>query len=696
MHPRDRNEVAARLRPASARDRPSSAASSQFVHSRDGRARARRPPGSTSPRRRPGCGEQRAVRLSACRAGVDAEIQSRAGFSSSGCRSCCCWLWAVAGAVRHVVFLFLVAALIALLLNPLVRGADRVWIPRGFAVAIVYVASLGSRRRRPRDRRPSSSTRRNRPRIASTPTLRTSTDSHRRPMPTATSTGCSPGSTTTGLSGSRSASRATTSSTTSAAKDVQNYTVEGHQLRRGRGDRHAEAALQPRPRDRGLDLHAARHAAAGARRSTGASRPDPGSPPLLPRIEHSLAGYVKGQFLLSLIIGTSAGLGLWLLGTFGLAPGRGHVRRALRRVGRDHRADPVPRAVARRDPAAPLRARRASGLGDLGRPALPRHPPDRGPRRRAERDGQRASAASAARDLRPARRAARSTGCPVRLSRCRCSRRRGRSWEFFSEPGTLRVVAGRPAQFRWRWRPTRRPRPPVPARRTRRPQRAGERRATASRGARRGAAASASTPRSSPPTRDLRGRGARARRPERRRQVDAAGAARRGTRAEHRRGRARGQGVRVGWAPQRPAQYGRLSARENIELFARLEGEADPAGAAGQLLARVRPPRRASARSAHLSVGNRQRLNLAIALLGSPTSCSSTSPPPRSTPASGAGSGSAVDGLREARRRRRLRDAEPRRGRGEADAVAALRDGRIVFSGTVEEYDRAQADTLFA
>src|SRR4051794_26141399 len=48
-------------------------------------------------------------------------------------------LWAVAGAVRHAVFIFLVALLIALLLNPLVRPFGRVWIPRGLAVAIVYL-----------------------------------------------------------------------------------------------------------------------------------------------------------------------------------------------------------------------------------------------------------------------------------------------------------------------------------------------------------------------------------------------------------------------------------------------------------------------------------------------------------------------------------------------------------------------------
>src|SRR5207237_5174857 len=37
--------------------------------------------------------------------------------------------------------------------------------------------------------------------------------------------------------------------------------------------------------------------------------PLPGSPPLLPRIEAALAGYVKGQALLSLILGPTAGLG---------------------------------------------------------------------------------------------------------------------------------------------------------------------------------------------------------------------------------------------------------------------------------------------------------------------------------------------------------------------------------------------------
>ncbi len=48
--------------------------------------------------------------------------------------------------------------------------------------------------------------------------------------------------------------------------------------------------------------------------------PRPGEQPLLLSIEHSLVSYVRGQALLSLIIGTSAGVGLWLFAALGLLP----------------------------------------------------------------------------------------------------------------------------------------------------------------------------------------------------------------------------------------------------------------------------------------------------------------------------------------------------------------------------------------
>ncbi|HKH31805.1 MAG TPA: AI-2E family transporter, partial [Gaiellaceae bacterium] len=48
--------------------------------------------------------------------------------------------WLLLSAVSHVVLLFLVAALVAILLEPLVRALHHVWIPRGLSIAIVYLS----------------------------------------------------------------------------------------------------------------------------------------------------------------------------------------------------------------------------------------------------------------------------------------------------------------------------------------------------------------------------------------------------------------------------------------------------------------------------------------------------------------------------------------------------------------------------
>jgi predicted PurR-regulated permease PerM len=49
--------------------------------------------------------------------------------------------------------------------------------------------------------------------------------------------------------------------------------------------------------------------------------PHPGSDSLIVRMEHSLVSYVKAQALVSLIIGTTAGVGIWVLGAIGALPG---------------------------------------------------------------------------------------------------------------------------------------------------------------------------------------------------------------------------------------------------------------------------------------------------------------------------------------------------------------------------------------
>jgi ABC-2 type transport system ATP-binding protein len=74
----------------------------------------------------------------------------------------------------------------------------------------------------------------------------------------------------------------------------------------------------------------------------------------------------------------------------------------------------------------------------------------------------------------------------------------------------------------------------------------------------------------------------------------------------------------VGWVPQHPALYGKLTVAENLRLFARLEKVADVAAAVGRMLEQTGLGDRAGDQVSRLSGGNRQRLNIAIGLLGSP------------------------------------------------------------------------------
>ncbi len=72
----------------------------------------------------------------------------------------------------------------------------------------------------------------------------------------------------------------------------------------------------------------------------------------------------------------------------------------------------------------------------------------------------------------------------------------------------------------------------------------------------------------------------------------------------------------VGWVPQQAALYGKLTVAENLRLFARLERVGNPDAAVAEMLELTGLAERADDLAAELSGGNRQRVNIAIGLLG--------------------------------------------------------------------------------
>ncbi len=142
--------------------------------------------------------------------------------------------------------------------------------------------------------------------------------------------------------------------------------------------------------------------------------------------------------------------------------------------------------------------------------------------------------------------------------------------------------------------------------------------------------------------------------------------------------------AKVGWLPQRPAHYGRLTALENLALFARLEQVSDPEEEAERMLERFSLP--SDRLSAYLSIGNRQRLSLAIALLGDPNVLLLDEPTASLDPkqrallwreaAQHVSEGGAV----------LFSSQNPEEVERHATRVIALDSGRLVFGGSPEEY----------
>jgi predicted PurR-regulated permease PerM len=236
-------------------------------------------------------------------------------------------VWAVAGAVRHVLFLFLVALLIALLLNPLVRGLGRAWIPRGAAVALVYLAfaavvALAILA------------------LATVVVQQTRSAAHRVDNYFTVDSG-HPSRTGAEqdlarfqrwlddhhLSGVHVQHEGQKFLNQVGTKDVQKYTSKALRWAEGAGLTVVTLLFEAF-----LLVVVSIYMLLDMQRLTDAVDrrfPPHGRGGLIVRMEQAVASYVKGQLLLSVIIGVSVGLGLWILGMVGAVPNGGKYAAAF-------------------------------------------------------------------------------------------------------------------------------------------------------------------------------------------------------------------------------------------------------------------------------------------------------------------------------------------------------------------------------
>jgi len=151
--------------------------------------------------------------------------------------------------------------------------------------------------------------------------------------------------------------------------------------------------------------------------------------------------------------------------------------------------------------------------------------------------------------------------------------------------------------------------------------------------------------------------------------------------------------ARTGWVPQRPAHYARLTARENLELFARLEGVADPRAAAAALLERFSLPGGSQA-SGELSVGNRQRLNVALGLLGDPRVLLLDEPTASLDPGQRRRVWEVVDGVREAGGGVCFATQNVEEVGEQAGRVLVLQGGSVIYAGPPSGYAGAAEEAF--
>jgi len=150
--------------------------------------------------------------------------------------------------------------------------------------------------------------------------------------------------------------------------------------------------------------------------------------------------------------------------------------------------------------------------------------------------------------------------------------------------------------------------------------------------------------------------------------------------------------AQVGWVPQQPALYAKLSVAENLRLFARLEKVPDVEAAVARMLEQTGLAGRSRDEVGRLSGGNQQRVNIAIGLLRSPAALLLDEPSASLDPRQrerlwGFIGGLAREGTAVVYSTHDVGEAERY-----ADRVLVLADGELLFTGSPAELERAVGD----
>jgi ABC-2 type transport system ATP-binding protein len=150
-----------------------------------------------------------------------------------------------------------------------------------------------------------------------------------------------------------------------------------------------------------------------------------------------------------------------------------------------------------------------------------------------------------------------------------------------------------------------------------------------------------------------------------------------------------GGSLEVGWVPQHPAIYSKLSVAENLRLFARLERVEDPDAAVERMLDQTGLQERAGDEVSTLSGGNRQRVNIAVGLLADPEVLLLDEPSSSLDPRQRERLWEFIGGLTDRGTAVVYSTHNVAEAERYADRVLVLADGELLFTGSPRDLERA-------